>query len=181
MDKEKIAKLLIPLGTAYTPTSPSSYAIQVDMGSFVNNTTDLAFLQLEECSNITCSYNPGYNADGTRAPIYNFVAPIRIEIDIPQQDSVDPTTGSMVYELVLLNRNARIQDVIYDAMTWPFTPRMWQSWEMQLKPQRIALRPEVFQQKVWHINIYLEDSNSTLLSSLFAGITPPTLVFSVTK
>lgn len=173
MDKDKVAKLVIECMVKYDGSQPSSYDVQVNMGSFFTNVDDMCFLQLEECTDIVC-----VNANN---PTSNYLMPLRIDVDIPQQDSYEAYADNCTYQLVTLNRDAtKYQSSAYDATTWLYDNAQWQIWHMSHKPCRIPMRPEVLQQKHWKIKISCVGSEN-LASDLYARVTPPALVFSVTK
>jgi len=175
MDKEKIAKLVLDFASEFSPydgTQPSMYTAEINMGNFATNLDDVIYLQLEEAADIIA-------VEGSSTPL-NFFQSIRLSLDIPQQDTFECFTGSNTYHLAIMSRDPnKAQTDPYSAATWTADSKQWQTWGLRHKPPRIALRPEVFQQKRWQVSVTL--TGLGLMSDEYTIVAPPTLVFSLSK
>ncbi len=153
---------------------PDYFAVNINLGNFVTNVDEVVYLDVDSVSTVIGAVT------STANPVPNIFQDMEIVIDIPQSNSYDTRVQTQTRHICMIDRDiSNYQTANYVDASGQTNPQTWQSWGFKHKPSRIALRPEVFQNKRWTINLRFIDGTS--IYDKLAWISDYMLVFSVSK
>lgn len=144
-DKEKTCRLVLrSQDCTQFPSQRADWKVNINMGNMITNRDDLAYLQLDQCTNIIVFTRSSFG----NTNIFNT---IEIVADTPQYNSYDTHTASQTTHICFLEREPTQKATQGDGGLDVTNPDLWQTWVMQHKPSFVVVRPEVFQCKTWQI------------------------------
>lgn len=165
MDKDKTARLVLNFCNA-TSIAPGVYQFNIDMGNFATNADELVYIQVDSIDSVIMSTSFGQTAN-PNTPIQVYF-PLNLLWDQPQFNSYSTFLQGQTRLLCSMQKDySVIQETLYAPGALLSDQEYWQVWKFKHKLEKIAMRPEVLQQKTWNIRLAFNDQLNGGADSVF--------------